>query len=62
MIGLFIVNSIGNSMLSTGAFEVYVDGMYTCFYPTNVHVILYIKPLFTSKLTIFFSRNRKPCL
>ncbi|CAM9408316.1 unnamed protein product [Ectocarpus fasciculatus] len=26
MVGLFVFNSIGNSMLSTGAFEIYVDG------------------------------------
>ena len=26
MVGLFLFNSIGNSMLSTGAFEIYVDG------------------------------------
>ncbi len=26
MIGLFFLNSMGNSMLSTGAFEIYLDG------------------------------------
>lgn len=31
MIGLFIFNSIGNSMLSTGAFEIYVDGKLILF-------------------------------
>ena len=27
MVGLFVFNSIGNSMLATGAFEIYVDGI-----------------------------------
>ena len=28
MIALFLLNNVGNSMLATGAFEIYLDGMF----------------------------------
>jgi hypothetical protein len=29
IVALFMLNNLGNSFLATGAFEIFVDGMYT---------------------------------